>query len=45
MITEVVNGLSLARLAEGVTLGILPAGTGNGLAATLAIPEDPGEAE
>jgi diacylglycerol kinase (ATP) len=30
---------------EGVTLALLPAGTGNDLAATLAIPENPGEAE
>ena len=32
-------------LPAGVTLAILPAGTGNDLAATLAIPEDPDEAE
>jgi diacylglycerol kinase (ATP) len=44
-ITEVVNGLALAGFPEDVTLGILPAGTGNDLAATLAIPEDPEEAE
>src|SRR5215217_8829793 len=44
-ITEVVNGLGLAGFPDGVTLGILPAGTGNALAATLAIPEDPDEAE
>ena len=44
-ITEVVNGLGLAGFPEGVTLGILLAGTGNDLAATLAIPEDPDEAE
>jgi diacylglycerol kinase (ATP) len=43
-ITEVVNGFGLAGFPEGVTLGILPAGTGNDLAATLAIPEDPNEA-
>ncbi len=45
MITEVVNGLGLTGLLAGVTLGILPAGTGNDRAATLAIPEDPDEAE
>jgi diacylglycerol kinase (ATP) len=43
-ISEVVNGLGRAGFPEGVTLAILPAGTGNDLAATLAIPEDPGEA-
>ena len=35
------NGLGRAGFPEGVTLGILPAGTGNDLAATLCIPEDP----
>jgi diacylglycerol kinase (ATP) len=40
----VVNGLGQAGFPEGVTLAILPAGTGNDLAATLAIPEDPAEA-
>jgi diacylglycerol kinase (ATP) len=35
-----VNGLGRAGFPEGVTLGILPAGTGNDLAATLCIPED-----
>jgi diacylglycerol kinase (ATP) len=40
-----VNGLGQAGFPEGVTLAILPAGTGNDLAATLAIPEDPDEAE
>jgi diacylglycerol kinase (ATP) len=43
-ISEVVNGLGRAGFPEGVTLAILPAGTGNDLAATLAIPEDPDEA-
>jgi diacylglycerol kinase (ATP) len=43
-ISEVVNGLGRAGFPEDVTLAILPAGTGNDLAATLAIPEDPDEA-
>src|SRR5688500_9962777 len=44
-INGVVNGLGRAGFPEGVTLGILPAGTGNDLAATLCIPEDPELAE
>ncbi len=44
-INDVINGLGKAGFPEGVTLGILPAGTGNDLAATLCIPEDPNEAE
>jgi diacylglycerol kinase (ATP) len=44
-ISEVVNGLGRAGFPVGVTLAVLPAGTGNDLAATLAIPEDPDEAE
>jgi diacylglycerol kinase (ATP) len=44
-ISEVVNGLGQAGFPEGVTLAILPAGTGNDLAETLAIPDDPEEAE
>ena len=40
-VNDVVNGLGRAGFPEGVTLGILPAGTGNDLAATLCIPEDP----
>jgi diacylglycerol kinase (ATP) len=44
-INDVVNGLGVAGFPEGVTLALLPAGTGNDLAATLAIPENPGEAE
>lgn len=44
-VNEVVNGLGKAGFPDGVTLAVLPAGTGNDLAATLAIPEDPDEAE
>jgi diacylglycerol kinase (ATP) len=44
-INDVVNGLGNAGFPEGVTLALLPAGTGNDLAATLAVPENPGEAE
>ena len=44
-INDVVNGLGKAGFPEGVTLGILPAGTGNDLAQTLAIPEDADAAE
>jgi diacylglycerol kinase (ATP) len=44
-VNDVVNGLGRAGFPEGVTLGILPAGTGNDLAATLAIPDDPKLAE
>ena len=39
-VNDVVNGLGRAGFPEGVTLGILPAGTGNDLAATLCIPEN-----
>jgi diacylglycerol kinase (ATP) len=44
-INDVLNGLGKARFPENVTLALLPAGTGNDLAATLAVPEDPDEAE
>jgi diacylglycerol kinase (ATP) len=44
-INDVVNGLGRAGFPESVTLGILPAGTGNDLAATLAVPDDPELAE
>ncbi|CAN5651088.1 diacylglycerol kinase [soil metagenome] len=44
-INDVVNGLGRAGFPGDVTLGILPAGTGNDLAATLCIPEDPDLAE
>jgi diacylglycerol kinase (ATP) len=40
-INDVVNGLGRAGFPDGVTLGILPSGTGNDFAATLYIPEDP----
>src|ERR671914_1109207 len=43
-ISEVVNGLGQAGFPEGVTLALLPSGTGNDLAATLAVPENPDEA-
>ena len=39
-VNDVINGLGRAGFPEGVTLGILPAGTGNDLAATLCIPEN-----
>ena len=38
-VNEVVNGLGRAGFPEDVTLAILPMGTGNDLAATLAIPD------
>jgi diacylglycerol kinase (ATP) len=44
-INEVINGLGRAGFPDHVTLAVLPTGTGNDLAATLAIPEDPEEAE
>jgi len=40
-VNDVVNGLGRAGFPDGVTLGLLPAGTGNDLAATLRIPENP----
>lgn len=40
-INDAVNGLGKAGFPEGVTLGILPSGTGNDLAATLCVPSDP----
>jgi diacylglycerol kinase (ATP) len=43
-INDVVNGLGKAGFPEGVTLALLPIGTGNDLAATLAIPEQTDEA-
>ena len=44
-VNDVVNGLGKAGFPEDVTLGILPAGTGNDLAQTLCIPEDADAAE
>ena len=44
-INEVVNGLGRAGFPAGVTLAVLPMGTGNDLAATLAIPDDLEEAQ
>jgi diacylglycerol kinase (ATP) len=44
-VNDAVNGLGRAGFPESVTLGILPAGTGNDLAATLAVPDDPELAE
>ena len=44
-VNDVVNGLGNAGFPEGVTLALLPAGTGNDFAATLAVPEIPSEAE
>lgn len=44
-INDAINGLGEAGFPESVTLGLLPAGTGNDLAATLCIPEDPDLAE
>lgn len=37
-INEVINGLGRAGFPDGVTLAVVPMGTGNDLAATLAIP-------
>src|ERR671916_14612 len=44
-INDVINGLGQAGFPESVTIGLLPSGTGNDLAATLAVPEDPDEAK
>src|SRR5918994_2338609 len=44
-VNDVVNGLGRAGFPEGVTLALLPTGTGNDLAATLAIPEEAEAAE
>jgi diacylglycerol kinase family enzyme len=43
-VNEVVNGLGAAGFPEEVTLGVLPLGTGNDLAATLGMPARPEEA-
>lgn len=43
-VNEVVNGLGEAGFPEGVTLAVLPAGTGNDFSRTLGIPNDPRQA-
>ena len=43
-VNEVINGLGRAGFPENVTLAVRPTGTGNDLAATLALPNDPGAA-
>lgn len=40
-VNEVVNGLGEAGFPEGVTLAVLPTGTGNDFSKTLGIPGDP----
>src|SRR5919206_50335 len=44
-VNDVINGIGMAGFPEGVTLALLPTGTGNDFAATLAIPEQFDEAE
>jgi diacylglycerol kinase (ATP) len=44
-VNEVVNGLGRVGFPRDVTLAVLPMGTGNDLAATLAIPDDLEEAQ
>jgi diacylglycerol kinase (ATP) len=44
-VNEVVNGLGRVGFPRDVTLAVLPMGTGNDLAATLAIPNDLEEAQ
>ena|SRR5215212_3220655 len=44
-VNEVVNGLGKAGFPQAVTLAVLPMGTGNDLAATLAIPDQLEEAK
>ncbi|MDP9458667.1 MAG: hypothetical protein M3Q60_23500 [Actinomycetota bacterium] len=43
-VNEAVQGLGSAGFPDGVTLALLPTGTGNDLARTLAVPTDPEEA-
>jgi diacylglycerol kinase (ATP) len=44
-VNEAVNGLGKAGFPKDVTLAVLPMGTGNDLAATLAIPAAPEQAQ
>ena len=43
-LSEVVTGLMAAKLADYVTLGLIPLGTGSDFAKTLGVPRDPEEA-
>jgi len=43
-VNEVVNGLGRAGFPDEVTLALVPAGTGNDLAATLKVPANPEDA-
>src|ERR671920_12685 len=44
-INDVINGLGDAGVPESVTPALLPRATGNDLAATLTVPENPNEAK
>lgn len=44
-VNDAINGLGAAGFPKDVTLALLPSGTGNDLAGTLAVPEEVEEAE